>query len=172
MGGQLLHHQRNPWNKDEVFNIFWQHTFWTGYKDHVSLLVLKLHEALKRNYSACMKITPIACLTCSSAMMRKNYTRYLAMAMFSSMISSIEITQTESNDALKHGAFSVACLMIHGGHADVDKTMDETFMQNCEFHRRATGAYMPGITQNHAAYQRLVKTIHACGLNIYIKRFY
>ena len=69
-----------------------------------------------------------------------NYTRYLAM--FSSMISSIEITQTGSNDALKQGAFHVACLMIHDGYADVDKTMEKTFMQNFESHGRATGAYM------------------------------
>ena len=25
--GRLLHHERNPWNMDKVFNISW-HTFW------------------------------------------------------------------------------------------------------------------------------------------------
>ena len=93
-----------------------------------------------------------------------NYTRYLAM--FSSMISINEITHTGSNDAIKQGAFSVACLMIHGGHADVDIIIEETFMQNFKSHGRATCAHMFEITQNHAAYQRLVKTIHARGLNI------
>ena len=39
-------------------------------------------------------------------------------------------------------------------------------MQNFESYGRATGAYMPGITQNHAACQRLVKKIYMRAVSI------
>ena len=74
--------------------------------------------------------------------------------MFSSMISSIEITHPGAKDALKRGAFSVARSMIRGCQADVDKTMEKPFMKNSKSHGGVTGAGISGITRNHAAYQR------------------
>ena len=57
-----------------------------------------------------------------------NYARYLYI--FLSMISSIEITHPGAKDALKRGAFSLARSKFPGFCADVDKTMDNTFMKN------------------------------------------
>ena len=56
-----------------------------------------------------------------------NYAAYLTM--YSSMMSSIE-TRRGVKDALKRGIFSVARSMNPGCRADVDKYMEETFMEH------------------------------------------
>ena len=69
-------------------------------------LVMQLHEAVKRNnsllYTECIHRMPDLFLSYDGY----NYARFLYI--FSSMISSIEITHPGAKDALKRGAFSVA----------------------------------------------------------------
>ena len=73
--------------------------------------------------------------------------------MFSSMISSIEITHPGAKDTLKQGAFSVARSIITGCSADDDINMEKIFMKNSKSHGRATGAGISGISLNHAAWR-------------------
>ena len=49
---------------------------------------------------------------------------------------------------------------IPGNRADVDKTMEETFMKDSKSHGGASGAGITGIQRNYDAYQRWVRTRH------------
>ena len=88
----------------------------------------------------------------------QNYARYLTM--FSIMLANIDETHPGAVDMLKQGAFSVARSFIPGSRADVDKTMEETFMKLSKSKGGASGSGITGITKNYNAYQRWVKTTH------------
>ena len=97
--------------------------FLVAYISHVWLV---LHKAVKRNnfplHTECIHRMPGLFLSYDG----NNYTR----TILPSMISSIEITHPGAKDALKREAFRVARSMFPGRQADVDKTMEETFMKN------------------------------------------
>ena len=50
--------------------------------------------------------------------------------------------------------------MVPGCHTDVDKTMEENFLEQSKSYRGASGAGLSRITRNTAAYQRWVLTTH------------
>ena len=70
------------------------------------------------------------------------------------MLANIDKTHPGAVEMLKQGAFSVACSFIPGNCADVDKTMEETFMKDSKSHDGTSGAGITGIQQNYDAYQR------------------
>ena len=86
-----------------------------------------------------------------------NYARYLTF--FSQFIANLDFSHPGAVNEIKLGVISVARSFIPGNRCAVDKTMEETFMKHAKS-KAGAGAGISGITQNHGAYQRWVKTTH------------
>ena len=86
-----------------------------------------------------------------------NYARYLTFFEFH--LINIEHSHPSAKDLLRNRAFSVARSFTPGNRAAVDKTMEETFMKHAKS-RGGASTGLIGITQNHEAYQRWVRTSH------------
>ena len=86
-----------------------------------------------------------------------NYARYLTF--FECHLINIEHSHPSAKDLLRNRAFSVARSFTPGNRLAVDKTMEETFMKHAKS-RGGASAGLIGITQNHEAYQRWVRTSH------------
>ena len=130
---------------------------WLSYMDHVRLL-LALNHAVKHNdfslYAYCIHaMTPIF-----FSFNGQNYARYLSF--FSMLLFNIETSHPGATDLLKRGAIGVARSFIPGNRADVDKTMEETFMRHAKS-RGSGGTGITGLLTNQEAYQRWVRTTHA-----------
>ena len=130
---------------------------WLSYMDLVQLL-LALIYAVKNNdftvYAYCIHAMNPLFFSFNG----QNYARYLSY--FSMMLCNIETSHPGATDLLKQGAISVARSFIPGNRADVDKTMEETFMRHAKS-RGSSGAGMTGLLTNQEAYQRWVRTTHA-----------
>ena len=75
-------------------------------------------------------------------------------------LCNLESSHPGSTSLLKQGAVSVARSFIPGNRADVDKTMEETFMRHAKS-KGGSGTGITGILTNPEAYQRWVRTTHA-----------
>ena len=62
-------------------------------------------------------------------------------------------------DQIRLGVISVARSWIPGSRCAVDKTMEETFMKHAKS-KGGSGTGITGLTTNHAAVQRWVRSTH------------
>ena len=124
--------------------------------DHVSLVLL-LMRAVKLNdfelYAYCLNAMPDLFYAFGGC----NYARYLTF--FAQFVANLDFSHPGSVQEIRMGVISVARSFIPGNRCSVDKTMEETFMKHAKS-RGGSGVGITGITQNHAAYQRWIKTTH------------
>ena len=131
---------------------------WVSYMNHI-WLVLSLLEAVKDNnfylYAHCLHKMPGLFFSYGG----QNYARYLSY--FSVFLANIDESHPGALELVKAGAFSVARSFIPGNRADVDKTMEETFMRHAKSHGGSAGSGITGLLTNLNAYQRWVRSTHA-----------
>ena len=87
-----------------------------------------------------------------------NYQRYLTWFDRSMFLLNIDHSHPGAMDLIKNGAIFVARSMILGNRCQVEKTIEETFMEFSKSSCGADGAGVTGLSENYGAYQRWVKT--------------
>ncbi|GFR63838.1 hypothetical protein ElyMa_000165100 [Elysia marginata] len=96
-----------------------------------------------------------------------NYSRYLTS--FDVFLLNIDRTHPGAMELPKKGAISVARSMVPGNRCQVDKTIEETFMEFLKASCGAGGAGGSGLLENYGAYQRSMVPGNRCQADKTIK---
>ena len=118
--------------------------------DHARLLLALIHAVkniIYDLYCYCIRVMSPIFFSFDG----QNYARYLCY--FSVFLCNVETSHPGATLLLKGGAISAARSFIPGHRADVDKTMEETFMRHAKS-QGSSGTGLTGILTNENAYLR------------------